>query len=126
MENVKKKKLYKIFIRFYKILQFYFLIDCFFFNDEIDLFCFGLFVCRGQMYIDVCIEIDCLVVVFYLLLYIYKFMYLLEYCIEINILKYYDFYIYIFQILNLWFFNFVEYDSKLKFCGLIVSIFYCF
>lgn len=81
------------------------------------------------MYIDVCIEIDCLVVVFYLLLYIYKFMYLLEYCIEINILKYYDFYIYIFQIFNLWFLidcMFVEYDSKLKFCGLIVSIFYCF
>lgn len=42
------------------------------------------------MYIDVCIEIDCSVVVLYLLPYIYKPMYLSEYCTEINISKYYD------------------------------------
>lgn len=49
------------------------------------------------MYIDVCIEIDCSVVVLYLLPYIYKPMYLSEYCTEINISKYYDFYIHTFQ-----------------------------
>lgn len=57
------------------------------------------------MYIDVCIEIDCSVVVLYLLPYIYKPMYLSEYCTEINISKYYDFYIHTFQTSNLWFFN---------------------
>lgn len=52
------------------------------------------------MYIDVCIEIDCSVVVLYLLPYIYKPMYLSEYCTEINISKYYDFYIHTFQTSN--------------------------
>lgn len=80
------------------------------------------------MYIDVCIEIDCSVVVLYLLPYIYKPMYLSEYCTEINISKYYDFYIHTFQTSNLWFFNrllSVEHDSKPKSCGLIASTPHC-
>lgn len=80
------------------------------------------------MYIDVCIEIDCSVVVLYLLPYIYK-PYLSEYCTEINISKYYDFYIHTFQTSNQWFFNrlslSVEHDSKPKSCGLIASTPHC-